>query len=78
MIKSLHDQVTVSLSTVYYAIEYGMNRISYASADSADLAREHWDKFPAHVQALIRRDAEDVNPANRYLWIWLLGPMEKE
>lgn len=42
--------------TVLMAIRYGLGRLTYANADAASLAWEHWDRFSEATRQTITQD----------------------
>ena len=52
----LDKNVEVPLWAVLYAIRYGMNRASYASADAVSLANQFWDDFPDFIKEQFKGD----------------------
>lgn len=45
---------------IYYAIQYGMSRQSYAHEDALRLARKHWDDLNPSLRRLLEVDHQEI------------------
>lgn len=69
-----NDRVEVPAWALLYAIRYGMGRMTYANADVAELAKQHWDGVLKDHHDTIRADAWRLRGHERTPWEWLVGP----